>query len=160
MDDVRRTASWLSDAFKTEPDVGLTAIHIASIERQLAHLAEADAPQPEPIPLRRNWGLWGSVAASTLIVATVMASILPQIFKENRLQPAGGGGAGAGNGGDVSTPATPGILNGLMMSNAPSATGGKVAALRWHRRQRLADPEDVGRRHALAGDHLAADRVL
>jgi hypothetical protein len=82
-DGVRAVALILADGLKGEPDVGLTAIHVAGIERRLAADAEADAPHPVPLPLRRNWGLWGSVAASTLIVATVMATVLPQVFRES-----------------------------------------------------------------------------
>lgn len=129
VEDVRRTASWLTESFTAEPDVGLTAIHVASIERQLARLAEVDAPVPEPIPLRRNWGLWGSVAASMMIVATVMASILPQVFRDK---------FGSGGGGNPGTPGanpapeattTPGNgTGGLVITVSPGTPGPKSPA--------------------------------
>jgi len=73
VDDLRATAAALTDGLKGEPDVGLTAIQYAGIERRLAADAAADAPHlrgrhgRDPIPLRRNWQLWGSIAASTLL---------------------------------------------------------------------------------------------
>lgn len=128
VNDVCRTASWLTDGLKAEPDLGLTAIHVASIERQLARLAEVDAPQPEPLPLRRNWQLWGSVAASTLIVATVMAGVLPLVFQENRSGP-GGGGGGASNTAAPSASFDNGASRGsggLIMSTGPGGMIGKT----------------------------------
>lgn len=80
--DVRATAMALEDALAAEPDIGLTAIQYAGIERRLAADAAVDAPHAAgPIPLRRNWQLWGSVAASTLIVATVMAGVMPMVYR-------------------------------------------------------------------------------
>jgi len=126
--DIRETANWLSDSFKREPDVGLTAIHVASIERQLARHAEVDAPQPVSLPLRRNWGLWGSVAASTLIVATVMASILPRVFQEGHAgSGSGGNGTSGGDQGSVPT-VSPGTgSGGPIVATSPGGAIGKVA---------------------------------
>lgn len=96
--DVRATAAALTDSLKAEADVGLTAIHVAAIERRLAADAQIDAPAS--LPLHRNWGLWGSVAASMLIVSMVMASVLPKIFLGGNRSTGSAGTGGASTGGD------------------------------------------------------------
>ena len=122
VDEVRATASALTDGLKGEPDVGLTAIHVAGIERRLAADAEADAPHPVPLPLRRNWGLWGSVAASTLIVATVMATVLPQVFRDSRRAGPPGKGGVSGDGSVAAPDAGPSFAaGGPVITTAPAA---------------------------------------
>ena len=83
VEEVRATARLVSGELARESEaagLGLTAVQYANIERRL----EGHAPalrMAAPATARRNWGLWGSVAASVLIVGTVMASVLPMVFR-------------------------------------------------------------------------------
>jgi hypothetical protein len=96
-EEVCAAAEWIRVGLADEPDIGLTAIHVAGIERQLAEMAHADAPVRRRS--RRNWGLWGSVAASTAIVSFVMATVAPRVFEASQVGPGNGPGTGGGAGG-------------------------------------------------------------
>lgn len=91
VEEIRATAQLVSGELAKESQavgVGLTAVQYANIERRLDG-GEAPLRLTSPRATRRNWGLWGSVAASVLIVGTVMASVLPMVFR------GGNGKAGA-----------------------------------------------------------------
>jgi hypothetical protein len=93
VEEVRATAQLLADELAREPELTLTACQHAAIERRLQGADAGGAQSARVAPSRRNWGLWASVAASTLIVCTVMAAVLP------RLLPVGSGyGQGASSG--------------------------------------------------------------
>jgi hypothetical protein len=125
--EVQATAEMLTDGFIAAPDVGLTAIQYAGIERRLAADAAVDAPHS--LPFRRNWGLWGSVAASTLIVATVMATVMPKLWQS---MPGTGGGKGAGAPGsankDGDAGQTPVTSFPVRPMESPGAGGDGIAA--------------------------------
>jgi anti-sigma factor RsiW len=94
VDEVRTTARLLSGALAEEEDVALTPLRHVAIERRLREGGDVDAGA-RLLPRRRNWGLWASVAASTLIVCTVMATVIPSVFTVGR----GTGGGAASRGG-------------------------------------------------------------
>lgn len=110
--EVQAVSETLTDAFIAAPDLGLTAIQYAGIERRLAADAAGDAPQS--LPIRRNWGLWGSLAASTFIVATLMATVMPRFWQSLP-------GTGTGKGGTGS--------NGKTDSAAPDSDGGRTITI-------------------------------
>jgi hypothetical protein len=93
VEEVRATAQRLAGELAREPELTLTTSQHAAIERRLQGAYARGAQSARLAPSRRNWGLWASVAASTLIVCTVMAAVLP------RLLPVGSGyGQGATSG--------------------------------------------------------------
>jgi hypothetical protein len=125
VDDLRAVAAALTEGLRGEPEVGLTAIQYAGIERRLAADAAGDAPYAAgAIGPRRNWGLWGSVAASTLIVATVMATALPRLWPGSG---AGGTGVG-GTGGPGGKGATNGAASGGESEAVLGSGAGGLAA--------------------------------
>jgi hypothetical protein len=90
VENVRAAARLLAGELAREPEVGLTAAQHVAIERRLRGAGDGGSQGGRVAPSGRNWGLWASVAASTLIVCTVMAAVLP------RLLPVGSGyGQGA-----------------------------------------------------------------
>src|SRR4051812_45773886 len=88
VEDARATARRGSDELAKEPDIGMTLLHHATIERKLAG-EDVSTYRGDSIPLRRNWALWGSLAASILIVATVTATVIVPLLSQS-----GGGGGG------------------------------------------------------------------
>ncbi|HEX8911188.1 MAG TPA: hypothetical protein VF796_02430, partial [Humisphaera sp.] len=98
VEQIRADGDALVDGFIAAPDVGLTSVQVAAIERRLADIARADAPVPAAKPwyATGRWPVWGSVAASTLVMATVMAGVLPKYLGT-------GNGFGTGNGNGSTT---------------------------------------------------------
>jgi hypothetical protein len=82
VEEIRVTAQWVSAELAAETMPGLTEIQRAAIERRLEQAGPVDAGRMflPPRPVRRNWALWGSLAASVVIVCTVMASLLPRLY--------------------------------------------------------------------------------
>ena len=82
VEEIRATAQWLSAELAAEATPGLTEIQHAAIERRLEQANQGnDGPVSLPLrPVRRNWAFWGSLAASVVIVCTVMASVLPKLY--------------------------------------------------------------------------------
>jgi hypothetical protein len=99
VEEIRATAQWVSAELAAETTPGLTDLQLAAIERRLEHAGQPDGPALRLRPVRRNWAFWGSLAASVVIVCTVMASVLPKLYHlgyVNRGDPSSG----------VPTPAT------------------------------------------------------
>ena len=96
VEEVRRAAGLLEDGLAREPELALTGAQHAAIERRLAGAGARHATPTHAPLLRRNWGLWASVAASTLIVCTVMAAVLPRVLPVGSGNGAGGRGSGGG----------------------------------------------------------------
>src|SRR5687768_17350922 len=98
VEEVRATAQLLTDELAREEAPGLTDLHLAAIERRLAGETEP-LRITQPARRRPNWALWGSIAASVLIVSTVTATVVvPLLDAAGRGGRLGGTGAGTGTG--------------------------------------------------------------
>lgn len=112
VDEVRATAAVLADGLAREADrdehlhpdeYRLTALQRAAIERRLAGERDPVRRPARAVPLRRNWALWGSLAASVLIVTTVTATVIVPLLKNAYSTH----GAGGNPDGQPTTPADP-----------------------------------------------------
>jgi hypothetical protein len=80
VEEIRATAKWVSAELAAETAPGLSDLQHAAIERRLAQAGRPDRSPLQLRPVRRNWAFWGSLAASVVIVCTVMASVLPKLY--------------------------------------------------------------------------------
>ncbi len=134
VEEIRATAQWVSAELAAETTLGLTEIQHAAIERRLEHAGQPDSPPLQLRPIRLNWAFWGSLAASIVIVCTVMASVLPKLYRIGYVR------HGDGSGGEpppasgpapfilespsVASPTSPGLP--LRKSVHPTAAGSRM----------------------------------
>ena len=144
VEEVRATARLLSAELAEEEDVALTPLQQMAIERRL----QGDGDAGRLLPRRRNWGLWASVAASTLIVCTVMAAVIPNVFPVGR----GTGGGTAQRGGSPDASRGPILFAPLAGNPLAAEPGGGVTLIEVEKA-----PDSAALQGAPGSDYRATD---